>query len=546
MKIKLFYAVLALSLTASCSTNPNVIFNPSVESNDTEGQLEILKIEFADTATIVHFDYYQYSRPENWFRFSSKSTLTGGSGKVYNVIGSSGITLDARERTDSTGLAVFTLTFEPLDKDEKTVNFSSDGYFQMSGIKLYSDKQPKSKKAIKCALKGEVVNRPYSHRLILSKLNEDLRTADVIYIPIRNGKFEYLLNCDYEEMYELVFLDEYQGGVWHRVNFFSEKGTISFTLYPMDESEQNQIKGGTLNTEYNIFNNSIREVAKLYDVLRPKYQQLEEEGRYSSPEAEAIYEKLRTANASESSKLYRELEQLRKEKKDITPEAQELRKESERISQKIDSVRLQYISEHQTLVGYTALLEELWAAIHYSDKEVDIAPLAEVYNTIYAPKYPNHPYTEQMQLLINSVGTIKVGGQYIDFEVPDLEGNLVKLSEQIQGKIAILHLWASWCGPCRQHGKELIPVYEAYKDKDFTIVGIARERNTTNAMKTAIEMDKYPWLNLVELNDKDKIWAKYGLGNAGGGEFLIDENGVILAVSPTAEDVEKILKERLE
>jgi len=141
VKIKLFYALLTLFLAASCSKNPNVIFNPDVESNDTGGQLEILKIEFVDTATIVHFDFYQYSRPENWYRFSSKSTLTGGSGKVYKIIGSDGITLDERERTPlDSGLVAFTLTFEPLDKNEKTIDFSSDGNWKISGIKLYSAK----------------------------------------------------------------------------------------------------------------------------------------------------------------------------------------------------------------------------------------------------------------------------------------------------------------------------------------------------------------------------------------------------------------------
>ena len=546
MKTKLFYVTLALFTAVSCSTNRNVIFSPDIESNTTDGFLEILKIEIADTATIIYFDAYQYSRPENWFCFSSKSTLTGGSGKVYSIIGSNGITLDERERTPvDSGLVAFTLTFEPLDKGEKTIDFSSDGNWQISGVKLYKAKQPKSKKAIKCTLKGEVVNRSYSHRLVLSKLNEDFRTANVVYIPVRNGKFEYVLNCDHEEMYELVFLDEYQSGGWRPVKFFSEKGTVRFTLYPMDENEQNQIKGGTLNTEHNVFNNSTQEIAKLYDVLDPKYQQLQEEGKYSTPEAETIYEKLRTANDSERAKLYRELEMLRAEGKDITPEAQALKQESKYISQKIDSMQLQYIIKHQTLVSYAILLKKLWAAIHYFE-EVDISPLVEVYHTVYASKFPKHPNTEQIQLLINSAETIKVGGRYIDFEAPDLEGNMIRLSEHIKGKIAVIYLWASWCGPCLQNGRELMPVYETYNTKGFTVVGIARERNTTNAMKAAIERNKYPWLNLVELNDKENIWVKYRLGNAGGGEFLVDENGVILAVKPTAEEVEKILKDRLE
>lgn len=83
----------------------------------------------------------------------------------------------------------------------------------------------------------------------------------------------------------------------------------------------------------------------------------------------------------------------------------------------------------------------------------------------------------------------------------------------------------------------LIPVYEEYKDKGFTVVGVAREQNGTEAMEAAIRKDGYPWLNLVELNDAGHIWAKYGAGHAGGRIVLVDANGIIMAVDPTADEV---------
>lgn len=86
----------------------------------------------------------------------------------------------------------------------------------------------------------------------------------------------------------------------------------------------------------------------------------------------------------------------------------------------------------------------------------------------------------------------------------------------------------------------MIPVYEEYKDKGFTIVGIARERNLASGVNAA-KKDNYPWLNLAEIEDSGKIWEKYGLGNSGGGSFLVDKYGKIIAVSPTAEEVKKIL-----
>jgi len=149
-----------------------------------------------------------------------------------------------------------------------------------------------------------------------------------------------------------------------------------------------------------------------------------------------------------------------------------------------------------------------------------------------------------MERIIASLN-VKVGGSYIDFSAPDLEGNMVKLSDQIKGKVALIDLWASWCGPCRRLSSSMIPIYEAFKDKGFTVVGIARENNNTDAMKKAIEQDKYPWLNLVELNDKGNIWEMYGAGNSGGCTYLVDKDGKILAIHPSAEEVTKILTELL-
>jgi thiol-disulfide isomerase/thioredoxin len=137
-----------------------------------------------------------------------------------------------------------------------------------------------------------------------------------------------------------------------------------------------------------------------------------------------------------------------------------------------------------------------------------------------------------------------VGGRYIDFTAPALDGTPHTLSKEIAGKIALIDLWASWCGPCRRTSMSMIPIYEAYKDRGFTIVGVARENNSED-MKLAIEKDGYPWLNLLELKDENKIWEKYGVGNSGGRTVLVNSDGTILAVSPTAAEVEEILQKML-
>jgi len=39
----------------------------------------------------------------------------------------------------------------------------------------------------------------------------------------------------------------------------------------------------------------------------------------------------------------------------------------------------------------------------------------------------------------------------------------------------------------------------------------------------------------------EQIWNKYGLGNIAGGNFLIDENGIIVAVSPSIDEIRDFL-----
>ena len=164
---------------------------------------------------------------------------------------------------------------------------------------------------------------------------------------------------------------------------------------------------------------------------------------------------------------------------------------------------------------------------------------------VLAEKFASSKYTCLGKMLIDGFHSVKPGGHYVEFEAPDLEGRVVNVSEVIKGKIAIIDLWASWCMPCRAKAKMMIPIYEKYKDKGFEIVGVAREFKNTERMKQAIAQDKYPWLQLVELDDGQKLWTRYMLGNAGGGVFLVDRDGTILAVNPKPEEVRKILEQKL-
>jgi len=354
---------------------------------------------------------------------------------------------------------------------------------------------------IRVTLKGEVKDRPQSSQLLLLKHGEDPRVNGV-NIPINNGQFEYILNCGHEELYELIFDDELQRGMWRPIEFVSEQGVINFTLHPLEQFDKNIVEGGNLNKEYRNY-----------------------------------YSKLFEKHTAIGNELNAKIEQLSKDGVDITSTAKALQ---ETAYQELFNWQIQYVRENPSIVGYSILVSGTRQILQ---SPFNVSPYIDVYQTIFAPKFPDHPYSVQMRdMLAGSL--LQPGVPHVDFTAVDLNNNLVRLFERISGKLTVLYLWASWCGPCRRDGIALIPVYEEFRDKGFVVIGVARERSISSA-EAAIKMDKYPWENLVELNDAEQIWVKYGIGNAGGSIFLIDEKGNIAAVAPTVEEIRDFLTKKL-
>ena len=154
-----------------------------------------------------------------------------------------------------------------------------------------------------------------------------------------------------------------------------------------------------------------------------------------------------------------------------------------------------------------------------------------------------HPVHDQIGTA-ETAYRLQPGKPYIDYTVRNTDGKLVPISTLTKGKVALIDLWASWCGPCRSHSIAMIPVYEKYKDNGFTVIAIARERNR-QAMENAAKKDGYPWPSLLELNDENGVWRKNGAGNAGGAMHLIDRDGTILSTSTDAEELELLIKKAL-
>lgn len=220
---------------------------------------------------------------------------------------------------------------------------------------------------------------------------------------------------------------------------------------------------------------------------------------------------------------------------------QEVSRRYDVLGKRLGEEKLRFIAADRTVCGLYLIVERLWYP-QYTDQ----AEYLKLYEAHYKGSFDGHTYVSQIESAIpvyRGEG-IAVGHRYPDVTASDSDGNAVALSSLISGKVALIDLWASWCGPCRRNSKALIPVYEKFHPKGFEIVGIARELDNDKAMRRAMATDGYPWTSLVEINDANNIWMRFGTPNAPGRTVLVDRDGAVLAIDPAVEEIERILDKK--
>lgn len=114
-------------------------------------------------------------------------------------------------------------------------------------------------------------------------------------------------------------------------------------------------------------------------------------------------------------------------------------------------------------------------------------------------------------------------------DIKNLDGTTFKVADK-KGKVLLLNMWATWCGPCRAEMPALVRMQEAYQTQGFEVIGLNTDDESVEKIGVFSDEMKlnYPlvWADTKLQADLVRISKFGGIPQS----FLIDRDGNLRGV----------------
>jgi peroxiredoxin len=85
-----------------------------------------------------------------------------------------------------------------------------------------------------------------------------------------------------------------------------------------------------------------------------------------------------------------------------------------------------------------------------------------------------------VSMLAASAIALDRGARAPEIGMRDLDGNEVTIAS-LRGRVVVVDFWASWCVPCADSMVVYQRLYETYRERGLTIVGVSQDQRVDNA-----------------------------------------------------------------
>ena len=113
------------------------------------------------------------------------------------------------------------------------------------------------------------------------------------------------------------------------------------------------------------------------------------------------------------------------------------------------------------------------------------------------------------------------------FTLDTLSGESTALADHA-GKVVIINMWATWCGPCRAEMPALQAFYDEHRDQGLEILAV---NNTVNDGEASVQdfVDEFDLTFPILLDHDGDVTRQYQVRSLPA-TFVIDRSGVVRSV----------------
>ena len=159
----------------------------------------------------------------------------------------------------------------------------------------------------------------------------------------------------------------------------------------------------------------------------------------------------------------------------------------------------------------------------------------------YSPEQcENEERKTDLQTRLKKYAELSNGKDAPEFEMTDLNGNLVKLSG-IKSEYTLVLFWASWCPHCAETMPEIQKIYTQKDKSKLEIIAVSLDKEKADWEKSVKELN-LTWLNCCDLKSWDSQAAIDYNVYATPTMFLLDKNKKIIAKPITLNELKAELK----